>query len=197
MIKPFVFMVETVLSILRSRQELVLENLALRQQIMVLKRSVKRPYLTKSDRMFWVVLSKIWGRWSEVLQLVKPDTVVRWPRESFRHYWAWKSRVRRSGRPSIDPKVRALIRDMCRANPLWGAPRIHGELLKLDWTFTSPKRRCRSIWIVDESFISMQPNIQLLSGQHNKSLRHFHLIRRRNICSVTVMESTGLTFSDV
>jgi len=91
----------------------------------------KRPQLTKSDRFFWVVLSKYWSRWFEVLQLVKPETVVRWHRESFRRYWAWKSRVRRSGRPSIDTKVRALIRDMCRANLLWGAPRIHGEFLKL------------------------------------------------------------------
>jgi transposase InsO family protein len=125
-------MVKMVLSIFKPRQELVLENLALRQQIMVLKRSAKRPRLTKSDRLFWIVLSKFWSRWSEVLQLVKPETVVRWHRESFRHYWTWKSRVRRFGRPSIDPKVRVLIRDMCRANPLWGAPRIHGELLKLD-----------------------------------------------------------------
>ena len=131
MINLLVPLVKTVLSILKPRQELVLENLALRQQIMILKRSEKRPQLTKSDRLFWVVLSKYWSRWSEVLQLVKPETVVRWHRESFRHYWAWKSRVRRSGRPSIDTKVRALIRDMCRANPLWGAPRIHGELLKL------------------------------------------------------------------
>lgn len=132
MINLLTYLAETIISLLKPRQELFLENLALRQQIMILKRSAKRPHLTKSDRLFWVVLLKIWSRWSEVLQLVKPEIVVRWYRESFRHYWAWKSREPRSGRPSIDAKVRELFRDMSRANPLWGAPRIHGELLKLD-----------------------------------------------------------------
>lgn len=132
MINLLVFLVEMIRSILIPRHELVLENLALRQQIMVLTRSVKRPCFTRADRLFWVVLSRIWGRWSDVLQLVQPGTVIRWHRASFRHYWAWKSRASKSGRPSIDPKVRELIRDMSRANPLWGAPRIHGELLKLD-----------------------------------------------------------------
>ncbi len=123
---------KTLLSIFQTRQNLVLENLALRQQLAVLNRSVKRPPLTPSDRMFWVMLSRIWSHWAKTLLIVQPETVVRWHRESFRCYWAWKSKVQRPGRPSINPTVRDLIRNMSRANPLWGAPRIHGELLKLD-----------------------------------------------------------------
>lgn len=90
-------------SALRCQQELAAENLALRQQLAVLKHGHPRPRLTK--------------------------TVLRWHRQGFRYYWRWKSR--RRGRPKVDPEIRNLIRRMCRANPLWGAPRIHGELLKL------------------------------------------------------------------
>ena len=132
MITSLQLAIKTILSILKSRQALVLENLALRQQLAVLNRSGKRPQLRPSDRMFWVMLSRIWRRWAKTLLIVQPETVVRWHREGFRCYWAWKSKVQRPGRPSIDPTVRDLIRNMSRANPLWGAPRIHGELLKLD-----------------------------------------------------------------
>ena len=124
--------VKTLLSIFQTRQQLILENLTLRQQLAVLNRSAKRPSLTPSDRMFWIVLSRIWSHWAKTLLIVQPETVVRWHREGFRCYWAWKSKVQRPGRPSINPTVRDLIRNMSRANPLWGAPRIHGELLKLD-----------------------------------------------------------------
>ena len=124
--------VKAILSIFKTHQKLILENLALRQQLAVLNRSAKRPQLTPFDRMFWVVLSRIWSHWSETLLIVQPETVVRWHRQGFRCYWAWKSRVQRRGCPSIDPEVRDLIRNMSRANPVWGAPRIHGELLKLD-----------------------------------------------------------------
>jgi putative transposase len=78
------------------------------------------------------VLSRIWRHWTETLLIVQPETVVHWHRRGFRYYWAWKSRVQRPGRPSLDPTIRELIRTMSRTNPLWGAPRIHGELLKLD-----------------------------------------------------------------
>ena len=124
--------VTTLLSLLKTRQQLLLENLALRQQLAVLNRSGKRPQLRPSDRIFWMVLSRIWRHWTETLLIVQPETVVRWHRQGFRWYWTWKSRVQRLGRPSLDPTVRELIRNMSRANPLWGAPRIHGELLKLD-----------------------------------------------------------------
>ena len=92
-----------------------------------------RPQLTATDRLFWVVLSRLWKNWRSSLQVVRPETVVRWHRQGFRRYWAWKSRHRR-GRPAIGTEVRDLIRRMSRANPLWGAPRIHGELLKLGLT---------------------------------------------------------------
>ena len=123
---------EILLSIFKTREKLILENLALRQQLAVLNRSIKRPQLTRSDRMFWVLLSRFWSHWSETLLIVQPETVVRWHRQGFRRYWAWKSRVQRLGRPSINPTIKELIRTMSQVNPLWGAPRIHGELLKLD-----------------------------------------------------------------
>ena len=114
---------------MKSRQALVLENLALRHQIGVLRRSVKQPRLKPRDRGFWVLLSRIWGAWDKSLVLVKPETVIRWQRKGFRLYWRWKSRG--PGRPKLSAEIRDLIRQMSQANPLWGAPRIHGELQKL------------------------------------------------------------------
>jgi transposase InsO family protein len=116
-------------SALLTRRNLALENLALRQQLAVYKETHPRPRLTDADRRFWVLLSKTWHGWRATLHIVQPDTVVRWHRQGFRSYWRWKNR--RRGRPAFDPEVIQLIRRMCRTNPLWGAPRIHGELLKL------------------------------------------------------------------
>ena len=121
--------VGTLRSALCTQRELALENLVLRQQLAVLKHRHPRPRLTDTDRLLWVVLSRIWSGWRDSLHVVQPETVVRWHRQGFRYYWRWKSR--RRGRPEIDSEVRTLIRRMCLANPLWGAPRIHGELLKL------------------------------------------------------------------
>jgi len=112
---------------------LALENLALRQQLAVWKARQPRPPLTAMDRIFWVALSRLWKSWRNSLQVVRPETVVGWHRQGFRHYWAWKSQ-RRRGRPAIRTELRDLIRRISRANPLWGAPRIHGELLKLGLT---------------------------------------------------------------
>jgi len=123
----------TLRSAVRTRRELALENLALRQQLAVWKSRKPRPRLTEMDRIFWVLLSRLWTGWRQSLQLVRPATVVGWHRQGFRRYWAWKSR-RRSGRPVISTELRDLIRRMSYANPLWGAPRIHGELLKLGVT---------------------------------------------------------------
>jgi len=120
----------TARSSLKSQGELALENLALRQQLAVLKRKTKRPKLRKTDRAFWVALSRLWPDWQDALILVKPKTVIGWHRKGFRLYWSWKSR-NRGGRPPIDAEIRMLIRRMARENPTWGAPRIHGELLKL------------------------------------------------------------------
>ena len=129
MLKWLEIIARTIWSTLRSHQALAIENLALRQQPAVFKYRHPRPRLTDADRLFWVVMSQVWVDWRESLHIVQPETVVRWHRQGFRYYWHWKSR--RRGRPRIDPEIRHLIRRMCRANPLWGAPRIHGELLKL------------------------------------------------------------------
>src|SRR5882724_2467490 len=107
----------------RTRRELALENLALRQQLAVWKKRQPRPRLTEMDRIFWIVLSRLWKNWRSSLQVVRPETVVGWHLQGFRRYWAWKSR-RRWGRPAIGGGLRDLIRQMSRANPLWGAPRL-------------------------------------------------------------------------
>jgi hypothetical protein len=112
--------------------DLVLENVALRHQIYVLERSGRRPQFSNVDRMVWITLSTFWSRWPEALEIVHSDTVKRWRRQGFRHYLLGKSRRRRRpGRPAIEPEIQSLIRRMSRQNWLWGAPRIHGELLKL------------------------------------------------------------------
>jgi putative transposase len=122
----------TLSSICRSRAALQVENVALRHQIGVLRRSLrKRPKLTPVDRLLWVWLSRIWRDWRSALAIVKPETVVAWHRAGFRLFWTWKVRRGQPGRPVISCEVRDLIRRMCRQNPGWGAPRIHGELLKL------------------------------------------------------------------
>ena len=122
----------TLSSIFRSRAALQLENLALRHQIGVLQRSIRnRPKLTLVDRLLWVWLSRIWCGWRSALAIVQPETVVAWHRNGFRLFWTWKVRHGQPGRPVISREVRDLIRKMCRENPGWGAPRIHGELLKL------------------------------------------------------------------
>src|SRR5215813_12867808 len=115
----------------RTHRALALENLALRHQLTVLQRRTQgRTRLTPADRLLWVWLARSWREWRQGLILVKPETVVRWSHQRFRTYWARKSR-RRSGRPAIDPDIRALIRQISRANPLWGTPRIDSELRKL------------------------------------------------------------------
>ena len=116
-----------------SRSSLVAENLALRQQLAVLNRRAPRPRLRARDRdrVFWVLLRRLWSGWSEALVLVQLSTVIGWHRQGFRLYWTWKSRGRRPGRRGVGAEVRGLIKEMAAANPIWGALRIHGELLKL------------------------------------------------------------------
>lgn len=120
-----------VCSVVKTRAALQLENVALRHQIGVLQRGLKRPKLTVADRLIWVAISRLWRDWRSALAIVKPDTVIAWHRTGFRLFWTWKVRRGRPGRPAVAPDVRDLIRRMSRENPLWGAPRIHGELLKL------------------------------------------------------------------
>ena len=122
----------TLSSVFRSRSGLQLENLALRHQIGVLQRvGRKRPKLMPWDRLLWVWLSRIWSGWRSTLAIVKPETVIAWHRVGFRLFWTWKVRRGRPGRPVVSREVRNLIRRMCRENPSWGAPRVHGKLLKL------------------------------------------------------------------
>ena len=115
----------------KSKGQLAAENMVLRQQVMVLRRQARgRVHLTNLDRLFLVQLYRWFPSILRVLAIVQPETVIRWHRAGFRCYWRWKSRPR-GGRPQISGELRALIRQMSIKNPLWGAPRIHGELLKL------------------------------------------------------------------
>lgn len=122
---------ETLKLLFRSRQEIILENLALWQQLIVQQRSIKRPELKNADRIFWVWLSRIWNNWKSALVIVKPETVVRWHRNGFKLYWRWKSR--KVGRPNIDWELIKLIRKLQQENPTWSAQRIQGELAKLGY----------------------------------------------------------------
>ena len=110
-----------------ARANLAAENLALRQQLAVLQRSVPRPRLRRRDRLFWVWLSRWCADWRSWLTIVKPETVVRWHRAGFRLFWTWKSRHGKQGRPAIAAEARRLIRSMSRDNPTWGTPRIQAE----------------------------------------------------------------------
>src|SRR5712692_8048334 len=115
-----------------SREDLILENLALRQQLLALHANRPRRRLPALHKLFWVVLRRLWSGWKGPLILVTPRTVVGWHRAGFRRYWTWVSRARRvGGRRPVSKEVRALIFRMVAENPTWGAPRIHGELLKL------------------------------------------------------------------
>jgi putative transposase len=116
-----------------GHEAIALENAALRLQLAAYRRNRARPKLTAFDRLFWCTLSKFWRRWRTVLFVVQPDTVVRWQRERFRRFWAQLSQRKTTGRgrPAVAAQIRRLILEMANANPLWGAPRIHGELKML------------------------------------------------------------------
>src|SRR6202047_1067579 len=115
----------------KSKSRLEAENAALRHQLIVLRRKVRgRAQLTNNDRWFFVQLYRWFPSILQVLTIIRPDTLVRWHQAGFRSYWHWQSRTR-GGRPQIETELRVLIGRMSVENPLWGAPRIHGELLKL------------------------------------------------------------------
>jgi putative transposase len=118
----------------RSRRNLLLENLALRQQLAVLASQHSHPQLAAHDRVFWVVLRRFWSGWRNALVIVQPETVVRWHRAGFKLYWKWISRRPVcSGRKPTSKELRDLIFRMVAENPTWGAPRIHGELKMLGY----------------------------------------------------------------
>ncbi len=124
-------LLDCIVSNFRSRAALQLEIIVLRHQLEVLQRTrPARVRRTRLDRMFWLVLYRLWPRCLDAVVIVKPETVIAWHRKGFRAFWAWKSRPRRRGRPPVPAEVRTLIRRMTRENPLWGAPRVHGELLR-------------------------------------------------------------------
>lgn len=122
----------TLADLFRSRAHLHLELLALRQQLaMATLRNPRRFRFRRRERLFWVLLYALWPGCIETLRIIKPDTLVGWHRRGFRLYWTWRSRIRRGGRPPVPKEIRNLIRRMSQENPLWGAPRLHGELLIL------------------------------------------------------------------
>ena len=116
---------------LSGHRQIALENLALRQQLTVYKRAVTRPKLRATDRLFWVGLARLWSGWRRSLVIVTPETVLRWQHRRFRAHWARRSGRPRAGRPPVSQPLHTLVVRMALANPRWGAPRIHGELLKL------------------------------------------------------------------
>jgi putative transposase len=121
---------------LRTRTALLLESIALRHQIAVLKRSgTRRPCFRRIDRLFWILLSRWWSDWRDSLMIVQPETVLRWRRLGWSAIWGYRSHGRwRGGRPRVSGEVRHLIARMAHENFLWGAPRIHGELLMLGFS---------------------------------------------------------------
>jgi hypothetical protein len=131
MIALFFLFLTLSVSPFKSKSRLEAENAALRHQLIVLQRRVRgRVQLTNGDRLFLVLLYRWFPSVLRAITIIRPETLVRWHRAGFRHYWRWKSCCF-GGRPQIDADLRALIRRMSAENPLWGAPRIHGELLKL------------------------------------------------------------------
>ena len=133
MLRVLIFLVSlgtrAIRTMCRRRADLVIENLALRQQVTALKKKRPRPPLEDTDRAFWVSLRASWPGWASRLLVVNADTVARWNRDRFRRYWAKISQRRHPGRPRVDAEIRRLVRMM--AQDAWGAPRIHAELTKL------------------------------------------------------------------
>src|SRR5664279_2786239 len=129
----FRFWLGAVLRGFRTRRSLMLENLALRQQLAVFKRQQPRPRLGAIDKLFWVLARRFWAHWKKALVIVLPDTVARWHRSDFKLYWAMLCKVRNpvGGGRRISKQIREWIFQMVADNPSWGAPRIHGELLML------------------------------------------------------------------
>ena len=131
MLNAILLAVRFVIRAFSGHKQVASENAALRQQLAVFKRDVKRPKLHGRDRVFWIALRMIWEDWKSALVIVQPETVVSWHRNRFKRYWRQLSRPKMPGRPPVTGEIRKLVRTMASANPLWGAPRVHGELLKL------------------------------------------------------------------
>ena len=124
-------LLDTLADLARGKSELIAENALLRQQLIILRRQIKRPTYRKADRLLLVVLARIVGTWKQALFLVQPETLLRWHRELFRVFWKHKSKAH-ARKPKLSPETISLIQEMATNNRLWGAERIRGELLKLD-----------------------------------------------------------------
>src|ERR1039458_1367817 len=145
MVHTIRFFLVSFFRLFRSRRSLLLENLALRQQLLVFKRKHPRPRLTPFDKVFWVLARKYWSRWKQNLIVVSAETIPRWHRAGFRLYWAWLSHHPVSpGGKRISKELRDLIFKMVKENPTWGAPRIHGELQMLGFEVSE---RTVSRWV--------------------------------------------------
>lgn len=146
-------------SFIRFRHDLGLEIVALRQQLLVLKRRTKRAHLRRSDRLFWVVLRRAWSQWAKPLLIVKPDTVVRWHRKGFRLYWRVRSRSKQAGRPITGHEARVSLSTLANENPTWGPPHtphpwgavearirdFRANSLALPVAVASPRRDCSAL----------------------------------------------------
>jgi putative transposase len=128
MLAAFVVALRSLALVCGGQRAVALENLALRQQLAVFKRTVGRPQLRRRDRLLWMLLASAWRDWRTALIVVHPDTVVRWHRQWIRRQWTRRSVRTRPGRPRANAAIRTLVIKMAAENPLWGAPRIHGEL---------------------------------------------------------------------
>ena len=138
MIRLLCFVLAVLAAPIKSKMRLEAENAVLRHQLIVLQRRLEgRVRLTNNDRWFLIVLYSWFPSILRVLTIIRPETLIHWHRSGFRCYWRWKSRSL-GGRPPIEARLRALIQQMSMENPLWGAPRIHGELLKLGFEVAWP-----------------------------------------------------------
>jgi hypothetical protein len=131
MLNSFLLAIRFLILVFSGHKQVALENIALRHQLALFTREKKRPRLRDRDRLFWITLKKLWKDWRVALAFVQPETLIGWQRRRFKRYWWRLSQPRRPGRPRLCLEIRKLIRTMVAANPIWGAPRIHGELLKL------------------------------------------------------------------
>ena len=179
MIKTLGNFVLFVWSKFKITSNLAAENLALRQQLVVMKRANKRPNIRMADRFFWVLLSLIWSSWRKSLIIVKPDTVFHWHRRGFKLFW--KSKSKGPGRPQVGHEIRDLVRRMAAANPSWGAPRIHGELLRLGFE-------------VSERTVSYLMSWRPLNSEPSQTWRIF-LKNHANKCSIDFFTVPTATFN--
>src|SRR5262245_43392855 len=145
-------------ALLVNSAAVALENVALRHQLSVLQRSVRRPRFRRRDRIFWLWLARLWAGWRASLVIVQPATVLAWHRQGFQLYWRWKSRRRSVGRPPLDLGLRTLIRRMAREDPTWGRRRIQAELRFLAMRSPRSLRSLRSADFIIVISASLDPS---------------------------------------